>query len=103
MELACEHFRSIIFDNFRCGLLRQECIDELKSVFGNKAPYYSTVKNCLNEFKRGRSWLKDEFREGPPKTAIVPENIVERELIMQDRHMDASHGKAINSICKTRV
>ena len=35
--------------------------------------------------------LKDEGpppREGPPKTAVVPENIdVVRELIMQDRHV----------------
>ena len=33
-ELTREHFRSIIFYNFRRGL-SQECIDELKSLFGN--------------------------------------------------------------------
>ena len=48
MELAREHVRSIIFYNFRRGLPRQECIDELKSLFGNKAPSYSTLKNWFN-------------------------------------------------------
>ena len=44
--------------------------------------------NFFNEFNRGRSTLKDEFREGPPKTAVVPENIdTVCELIMQDRHV----------------
>ena len=88
MELTREHFRAIIFHNFRRGLSRQECIDELKSLYGDEAPSYSTVKNWYNEFNRGRRSLKDEFREGRPKTAVVPENIdAVRELIMQDRHV----------------
>ena len=85
-ESTCEHFSSISFYNFRRGLSRQERIDELKSLVGDKAPSYSAVKNWFNEFNRGRSSLKDEVREAPPKTAVVSENIdVVRELIMQDR------------------
>ena len=88
IEPTPEHFRSITFYNFRRGLWRQECIDELKSLFGDKAPSYSTVKNWFNEFNRGRSSLKDELSEGPPKTAVVADNIdAVRELIMQDRHV----------------
>ena len=87
MELTDAHFRSIIFCNFCRGLSQQECIDELKSLFGDKTPSYSTVRNCFNEFNPGRSSLKDEFREGRPKAAVVSENIdAVRELIMQDRH-----------------
>ena len=33
IELNCEHFRAIIFYNFRLGLTQQQCIDELKSIF----------------------------------------------------------------------
>ena len=85
MELTREHFRAIIFHNFRRGLSRQECIDELKSLYGDEAPSYSTVKNWFNEFNRGRRSLEDE---GRPKTVVVPENIdAVRELIMQDRHV----------------
>ncbi|KAL7739826.1 hypothetical protein ACLKA6_003268 [Drosophila palustris] len=88
MELTREHFRAIIFHNFRRGLSRQECIDELKSLYGDQAPSYSTVKNWYNEFNRGRNSLNDEFREGRPKTSVAPDNIdAVRELIMQDRHV----------------
>ena len=38
MELTREHFRAIIFCNFG-RLLSQECIDELKSLFGDKATF----------------------------------------------------------------
>ena len=58
MELTREHFRAIIFHNFRRGLSRQECIDELKSLYGDEAPSYSTVKNWFNEFNRGRRSLE---------------------------------------------
>ena len=77
-----------IFYKIRRGLSRQECIDELKSLFGDKAPFHSTVKNWFNEFNCGLRSLKDEVREGRPKTAVVSENIdAVRELIMQDRHV----------------
>ena len=33
MELIRDHFRANIFYNFRHGLSRQECIDELKPLF----------------------------------------------------------------------
>ena len=85
MEFIREHFRAIIFYNFRRGL-SQHCIDELKSLFGDKAPSFSTVKTRFNEFNRGRSSLKDKVLESPPKTDVVSENIdAVCELIMQDR------------------
>ena len=63
-------------------------MDELKSLFDEKAPSYSTVKNWFNLFNCGRRSLKNEFRESPSKTAVVPENIdAVRELIKQDRHV----------------
>ena len=56
-------------------------------MFVDKASY-SIVKNGFNEFRCGLRSLKDEVREGHPKTAVVSENIdAVRELIMQDRHV----------------
>ena len=75
MELTREHFRAIIFYNFRSGLSRQESMDELKFLFGNKALSYSTVKKWLNEFNCSRRSFKDEVREGRQKTAVVSENM----------------------------
>ena len=53
MQLSREHFLSIIFYNFRRGLSRQDYIDELKSLNGDEAPSYSTLKNWFNEYNRG--------------------------------------------------
>ena len=104
MELNREHFRAIIFYNFRRGLTQQQCMDELKSLYGDEAPSYSTVKNWYNEFNRGRRSLNDEFREGRPKTAVVPENIdAVRELIMQDRHVTYREIEASLGISGTSI
>lgn len=106
MELTREHFRAMIFYDFRRGLSRQECIDQLTSTFGDEAPSLATVKRWYNEFNRGRSSLRDESREGRPKSVVVPENIdAVRELILQDRHVtyreiEASLGISMTSINK---
>ncbi|XP_015599901.1 histone-lysine N-methyltransferase SETMAR-like [Cephus cinctus] len=106
MELTREHFRAIIFHNFRRGLSRQECSHEPNSFYSDKAPSYSTVKNWYNEFNHGRRSLQDEFREGRPKSVVVPQNIdAVHELIKQDRHVtyreiEASLGFSMTSINK---
>ena len=35
MELIREHFLAIIFHKFRRGLSRQECIDDIKFLYGD--------------------------------------------------------------------
>ncbi|XP_037931157.1 uncharacterized protein LOC119687373 [Teleopsis dalmanni] len=104
MELTREHFRATIFHNFRCRLSRQECIDELKSLYGDEAPPYSTVKNWFNEFNRGRRSLNDEFCEVRPETDVEPENIdAVRELIMQNRHVTYREIQASLGIFPTSI
>lgn len=88
MELTREHFRAMIYYDFRRGLSQQQCIEELKSTFGDEAPSKTTVYHWFGEFNRGRSSLTDELKEGRPKSVVVPKNIdAVRELIKQDRHM----------------
>ena len=88
MELTHENFRVMIYYDFRCGLTRQHCTDQLNSTFGDEAPSFATVKRWYNEFNHGRRSLNDEFREGRPKTVVVPENIdAVQNLINQDRHV----------------
>ena len=58
----------------------------------------------LNEFNCGRHSLKDEVREGRPKTAVVSENIDGvRELIMQDRHGTYRYIEASLGISSTSI
>ena len=43
---------------------------------------------CCGEFKRGRSLLQNQFREGRPKSVLVSETIdAVRQLILQDHHV----------------
>ena len=88
MELNREHLRAIIFYNFRRGLTRQQCIDELKSIFSDEAPSRTSFYRWYGEFNRGRSSLQDEFCEGRPQSLVVPETIDGmHQLILQDRHV----------------
>ena len=75
MKLNRKHFRAIICYNFRRGLTQQQCIDELNSVFGDEVPSRTSFYWWYGEFNRGRSSLQGEFREGRPKSVIVPETI----------------------------
>jgi len=88
MKITREHFRAMIFYDFKCGLNQKQCIDRLRSAFGNKTPSKTTVYDWFAEFKRGRESLSDECREGRPSTAVVPANIdAVREMIAADRHV----------------
>ena len=88
MELSREHFRAIIFYNFRRGLIQQQCIDKLNSIFGYEAPSRTSVYWWYGELNRGRSSLQEEFREGRLKSVVVPETIdAVRQLIFEDRHV----------------
>ena len=88
MELKRDHFRAIIFNNFRHGLTQQQCIVELNSIFGDDYPSRASVYRWYGEFNRGCSSLQNEFREGRPKSVVVPETIdAVRQLILYDRHV----------------
>ena len=104
MELNRENFRVIIFYNFRRGLSQQQCIDELNSIFDDEAPSRTSVYRWYGEFNRGRSSLQDEFREGRPKSVVIPETIdAVHELILQDRHVTYREIEATLGISGTNI
>ena len=55
MELNREHFRAIIFYNFRRGLTQQRCINALNTIFVNEASSRTSVYRWYGEFNRGRN------------------------------------------------
>ena len=88
MKLTRENFRAMIYYDFRPGLSRQECIDQLTSTFGDEPPSYAIMKRWYSEFNRGRHSFTDEFCKGRSKSVVGPENInAVQKLIMQDRHV----------------
>ncbi|XP_033254026.1 histone-lysine N-methyltransferase SETMAR-like [Drosophila miranda] len=102
MEISRERFRWIIFHNFRRGLSQQECVDELSSLYGEKAPSKTTVYRWFAKFNSGRSSVADEFREGRPN--VVSQNIDGvRELIVQDRHVTYREIEASLHISSTSI
>ena len=73
-------------------------------MYGDEAPFYSTMKNWFYQFSRARCWLKDETREGPSKTDVVPGNIdAVHELIMQYQHMTYREIKPSLGIASTSL
>ena len=104
MELNREHFRAIIFYNFRHGLTQQQCINELNSIFCDKAPSSTSVYRWYGEFNRGHSSLQDVFRKGHPKSVVVPETIdAVCQLILQDCHVTYHEIETTLSISGTNI
>ncbi|CAH1997914.1 unnamed protein product [Acanthoscelides obtectus] len=83
MELNREHFRAIIYYNFQRQLSQQECLAELLSVFGNKAPHQI------------QTWTGE---------AVTQEYVdVVRKLIIEDRHVTYREIEASLKISKTSI
>lgn len=88
MNLSRENFRAMIFYDFRCHISQQESYDRLRLAFHDEAPSRATVYNWFNEFKRGRTNLTDDLREGRPSTATTEDNIsVVRRMIETDKRV----------------
>jgi histone-lysine N-methyltransferase SETMAR len=60
MELNREHIRAIIYYNWKRGLTRSECDEEMSRVLGETDSHLAIIKRWYNEFERGRLSLEDE-------------------------------------------
>lgn len=62
-------------------------MDEEHSIFDDEAQSRNSIYRRYGEFNRGFISLQDYYREGRPKSVVVPKTIdAERELILQKRH-----------------
>jgi histone-lysine N-methyltransferase SETMAR len=77
MNLTREHFRVMIFYDFKLSLTPKQCEDRL-------APSKATIYNWYREFKKGRVFLRDEFGEGGPRTAVADENIAAVRAMLEE-------------------
>ena len=76
MNLTREHFRDMIFYDFKLSLTPKQCEDQLRNTFGKEDSSKATIYNWYNKFRRDRFFLSVEFREGRRRTAVTDENIV---------------------------
>jgi transposase len=70
------------------GLTPNEIHSKFTKVYGDSSPLFSTIKKWGAEFKRGRTSLEDDPREGRPKSATTPK-ITEQghDMVLDDRWM----------------
>jgi histone-lysine N-methyltransferase SETMAR len=68
-------YRAVIKFFVKEGLKPKEIHSKFIKVYGDSSPSFSTIKKWVAEFKRGRTSLEDDPREGHPKSATTPEII----------------------------
>jgi len=70
------------------GLTPNEIHSKFINVYGESSPPFSTIKKWTAEFKRGRTSLENDLREGRPKSATTPEIIEQvHGMVSDDRRM----------------
>jgi transposase len=70
------------------GLTPNEIHSKFIKVYGDSSPSFSTIKKWAAEFKRGRTSLEGDPREGCPKSATTPEIIEQmHDMVLDDRRM----------------
>jgi len=86
------------------GLTPNEIHLKFIKVYGDFSPSFSTIKKWAAKFKRGRTSLEDDPREGRPKSATTPEIIEQmHDMVLDDRRMKVREIADTIGISKKRV
>jgi transposase len=86
------------------GLTPNEINSKFVKVYGDSSPSFLTTKKWAAEFKRGRTSLEDDPREGRPKSATTPEIIEQvHDMLLDDRRMKVLEIAETIGISKERV
>lgn len=85
MELTNEHFRIMIYYDFKKGLSAYECKESLDSTFSEQAPSLATIYRWFKEFERKRDSVQHQKGAGRPPTAVTDKNVAAvKKLIEED-------------------
>jgi histone-lysine N-methyltransferase SETMAR len=96
-------YRAVIKFFVKEGLTSNEIFSKFIKVYGDSSSF-SVIKKWAAEFKRGRTSLEDDPREGHPKSATTPEIIVPvHDMVLDDRRMEVREISEIIGISKERV
>jgi len=76
-------YRAVIKFFVREGLTPSEIHSKFIKVYGDSSPSFLTIKMWAAEFKRGRTSLEDDPREGRPKSIAVINVLVLREIMFE--------------------
>jgi len=96
-------YRAVIKFFLREGLTPNEINSKFIKVYRDSSPLFSTIKKWAAEFKRGRTSLEDDPREGRPKSA-TPEIIEQvHDTVLDDWRMKVREIAKTIGISKKRV
>jgi hypothetical protein len=74
------------------------------NIYGDSSPSFSTIKKWAADFKRGRTNLEDDPREGRPKSSTTPEIIEQvHDMVLDDRLIKVREIADTVGISKERV
>jgi len=97
-------YRAVIKFFVKEGLKPKEIYSKFIKVYWDSSPSFSTIKKWAAEFKRGRTSLEDDPREGRPKSATTPEIIEQvHDMVLDDRRMKVREISETIGIPKERV
>jgi histone-lysine N-methyltransferase SETMAR len=97
-------YRAVIKFFVNGGLTPNEIYSNCIKVYGDSSPSFSTIKKWAAEFKRGRTSLEGDPREGRPKSATTPEIIEQvHDMILDERRMKVREIAETIGISKGRV
>jgi transposase len=66
-------YRAVIKFFVKEGLTPNEIHSKFINVYGDSSPFFSTINKWAAEFKRGRTSLEGDPRDGRPKSATTSE------------------------------
>ena len=96
-------FRALIKNLYSKGLTPKEIKAGLDVVHGTPTPVFSTIYNLVNEFKRGRTFIKDENRSGHPVGVTIPEMIDKiHDMVLSDRRIKVREIVEVTVISRNR-
>jgi len=81
-------YRAVIKFLFLEGLAPKQIHERLLKVYKDSSLSIRTVERWVAEFKRGRTSLEDDPREGRSKSASTPEIIAKiQDMVLEDRQL----------------
>ena len=97
-------YRAVIKFFVKKGLTPNKIHSKFINVYGDSTPSFSTINKWAAVFKRGRTSLEDNPREGRPKSATTPEIIKQvHDMVLDDRRMKVREIAETIGISKERV
>jgi transposase len=97
-------YRAVIKFFVKEGLTPNEMHSKFRKVYVDSSASFSTIKKWAAKFKRGRTSLEDDPREGRPKNATIPEIIEQvHDMVLDDRRMKVREIAETIGISKERV